>query len=396
MGLVGCATYSSRISAPRSQFERGDFDGAITTLKQLVDDNDNDQLLYLMDLGMVYHTAGRYEEAIKVFLRAEKLAEIKDYTSLSQEAMSVLLSDEVKPYKGELFENLLINVYLAIDYTMLGNWDDALVECRRVNHKIDRMIKEANLPYGHNAFAKYLAAVLFEARREYNDALVDYRMVGKWSGDFPYLGDPLLRLADRLKMSQEFEEFQKKFGSSKTFRMGKNEGEIVLLVEQGRSPVKVPSEQFALMPRFQRRDSSSDYVSLRTGAKKARTFPLYDIEQVAILELESRIALIAAKKVGGLVAKELVSRAIENETKSPLLGALLRVALFSQDKADLRSWTTLPARLQLARVVVPAGRHNVALDMVMRSGYEAVGVKLWENIEVKPGQKVFLNYRTPE
>lgn len=391
-----CATYASRVQSARASFEHGDYDGSIKQLQELVDLNDNDQLLYLMDLGLVFHTAGRYSDAVRIFLKADKLAEIKDYTSISQEAASVLLSDEVKPYKGEDFEKLLINMYLAIDYTLMGNWEDALVECRRVNHKLDLMISQGKLPYNHNSFAKYLAAVLFEAQKELNDAFVDYRTVGKWSADYPYLGAPLLRIADRLKMSQEFEEFKKKYPGTKDYRIDKNEGEIVLMLEQGKVPVKVPSEQFRLMPRFAKRSYTSDYAWLKVDRQKVRTYPLYDVEETAIKELDSRIALIATKKIGGLVAKEAAAQAVAAGTKNELAGALTRLVLFAQDQADLRSWTTLPARLHFARLIVPAGRHRVTLDMVMRSNTESINVKIWESVEVKAGQKVFLNYRTPD
>lgn len=396
VAAVRCSSYSSRMSNVRGQFERGEYDSAISSLSEFAKDDGNDQLLYLMDLGVVAHTAGRYKEAIDAFLKADKLAEIKDYTSISAEAASVLVNDDVKPYKGEDFEKLLINVYLAIDYTMLGQWDDALVECRKVNHKLDLLIRKGDLPYEHNSFAKYLSAVLFEARNELNDAMVDYRTVNKWKSGYPYLPQPLLRIADRMKMSQEYDDFRKQYPSTKNYKIKKNEGEIVLLLEQGRSPVKVESEQFRLVPRFQSRYYTSDSAFLRVGKERAKTYPLYDIEQAAIKELDDRIALIATKKIGGLVAKEAVAQVIANQTKSEAAGMLARVLLFATDHADLRSWSTLPAKLHVARLVVPAGRHNVAVDMVFRSGSETAGMKVWENVEVKPGQKVFLNYRTPE
>lgn len=394
--LVGCATYSSRISGPRSFFERGEYEPAVESLKPLVAREDADKLLYLMDLGLVYHTAGKYEDSVRVFLEAEKLSEITDYTSLTDEALSFMVREDAKTYKGEHFEKLLINVYLAIDYTMMHRWDDALVECRKVNHKIDRMIREGNLPYTHNAFAKYLAAVLFEAEKEYNDALVDYRQLLKWGDQNPYLPQPLLRISDKLKMSQEFAEFRKMFPSDKDYKIKKDEGEIVLLLEQGRSPIKVPSEQFYLLPRFERRSYSSQSASLNVAGKSVRSATLFDIESVAIQELDHRIALVAAKKVSGMVAKEIIAHEIEKKTENPWIGLLVRLFFYTQDRADTRSWTTLPATLQLARVTVPAGKHKVALDVGWRLGGAPTQAKVWEDVEIKPGQKVFLNYRIPD
>lgn len=395
--LNGCANYASRVAEPRHRFENGEYDAAIEDLKKLVARHDNDQLLYVLDLATVYHTAGRYQEAIQTFRDADKLAEIKDYTSIAAETASFLFNDTMKDYKGELFEKLLINVYLAIDYTMLGQWDDALVECRRVNHKIDMMIDQGKLKYDHNPFAKYLSAALFEARHEYNDAFVDYRTVAKWADSFPYLPKPLLRMADKLQDLEELDDYRKEFPKTKNYRLGSNEGEVILLLEQGRAPYKIPNPSFNLLPMFVRNTYYSDYVWIRdaVGKNKVRSYPLFDIEATAIKELDDQTAGIIAKKTGGIIAKEAMAYGVAKATDSELAGFLTSLFLHATDQADLRSWTTLPARLQIARMSLPAGRHDIVLDMVSTAS-DANGIKRWPGVEVKAGEQTFLNYRTPD
>lgn len=397
--LTGCSTYASRIVEPRYQLERGNYDGAIALLKDLAADEGNDQLLFLMDLGMAYYRAKRYGEAVDTFHKADKLAEMKDYTSISQEVGSVVLNDAVKVYKGDDFEKILINVYLALSYAMQGKWEDALVEARRVNHKLDIMISQGKLPYERNAFAKYLAAVFFEAQGEYDDAFVDYRQLHKWrKGDIPdYLGLGLLRLAERQHAEQEFEEYKKEFSGVRNYRLGKGEGEIVFILEQGKVPIKVPSMQFHLVPEMRKRFYTSNYAWIREakGAFRVKTEPYYDIEAAAIKELADRIAGMVAKKVAGVVAKELIAKQVEKSSDSKFLGALTSLFLHASDQADLRSWSTLPARLHIARAVVPAGRHDVVLDMVSQSGQETKAVERW-SVDVKPGKMVFLTHRTQE
>jgi uncharacterized protein len=378
----------------------GHYDVAIATFKELADKEDNDQLLYLMDLGIAYFRAKRYGEAVDAFQKADKLAEMKDYTSVSQEVGSVILNDTVKVYKGDDYEKILINTYLAMSYALQGKWESALVECRRVNHKLDLMISQGHLPYDRNAFAKYLAAVLFEAQGEYDDAFVDYRQLLKWRSDHPpeYLGLGLLRMAEKQHAEQELEMFRKQFPKVTNYRIGKGEGEIVFLLEQGKAPIKVPSQAFRLVPEMRKRFYTSQYAWLRDakGKFRVRTETYYDIEAVAIKELSERIAGIAAKKVAGVVAKELIAAQVEKSTDNKLLGALTSLFLHASDEADLRSWTTLPARLQIARVVVPAGRHDIVLDMVSQSGQETKNVERWAGVEVKPGKIVFLSHRTNE
>ena len=94
--LCSCASYSSRAEHTRLLLEGGMYDEAASYVKEFAEKKDGDELLYWMDLGIVYHTAGKYEEAIKAFLVADKLAEIKDYTSISLEVASVIINDNLK------------------------------------------------------------------------------------------------------------------------------------------------------------------------------------------------------------------------------------------------------------------------------------------------------------
>ena len=63
------------------------------------------------------------------------LAEVKDYISLGRQAGSLFLSESLIQYKSERFENLLINAYLALNFTLQGDFENALVECRRIDEK---------------------------------------------------------------------------------------------------------------------------------------------------------------------------------------------------------------------------------------------------------------------
>jgi hypothetical protein len=397
--LSACAGYAGKIREPRRLFEAGQYELASAQLEKLVESKDNDQLLYLMDLGMVYHTARKYPEAIKTFHAAEKIADAKDFTSITQEVGAVITNDDVLFYKGEDFEKLLIIVYLALDYTLSGKWDDALVECRRVNRKLDMLVAAGAKVDEHNAFAKYLAAALFESQHDWNNAWVDYRMLRKWEANAPYLGVALLRLSDKLQAMQEFEQYRKDYPTEKDFRLGKDRGEVILLVEQGKAPVKVPSFAYRLVPMFEKRFYNSRNIVLRDAkdpARYAETMTLFDIEGTAIRELNAKIPGIIAKKIAGIAAKEAVGYGVGKAVDNKLVGALTSLFLHASDKADLRSWTTLPSSLQIARLTLPAGRRDLELDMVDASGNRIPNVARWAGVDIKPGGIVFLNYRTPD
>ena len=96
-----------------------------------------------------------------------------------------------------------------------------------------------------------------------------------------------------------------------------------------------------------------------------------------------------------MVVKQAIAVGVQEATDSKAAGFLTAILLHASDKADLRSWTTLPARLQLARLKLPAGRHDIVLDR-FSTNREDKGIKLWPNVEVPAGKAVFLNHRIIE
>src|SRR4051812_16696599 len=96
--LFGCA--SARMSDKKvdKDFQEHRYGDAATRLQkgyQEQGEKGRDSLLYALDLGLALHSAGKYEESNKVFLQANDLAVIKDYTSLSKEAATLLTSDNI-------------------------------------------------------------------------------------------------------------------------------------------------------------------------------------------------------------------------------------------------------------------------------------------------------------
>ena len=239
-------------------FRARSYDAAAESLKKgLAEQGENgkDQLLYLLDLGLVLHTAGRYEESNQAFLQADKVAEIKDYTSLSTEATTLLTSDNIKDYKGEDFENVLISTYLAMNYALMGDNENALVEARRVNRKLYMMITEGKRKYKQNAFARYLSGILYEAGGNANDAYVDYKAAYELDSGIRDIGLDLWRTARLSGIRQDAEKWEEEFrltdGDKKRAMAAapkSDKGEIIVLYENGISPVKGPNPSFHSIP----------------------------------------------------------------------------------------------------------------------------------------------------
>ncbi len=398
------ACVSARMSDTRIQedFSRGKYSEAISRLRAGVkaqEPDGRDLLLYLMDLGLVLHTAGQYEESIQVLLRADTLAEIKDYTSLSAETATLLTSDNLKPYRGEDFEKVLINTYLAMNFALLGRNEEALVEARRVNRKLQLMIQEGGRKYQQNAFARYLSSILYEAERNWNDAYIDVKETYRLAPKFPGLGRDLYRLARLNRNAEDVEKWINEFTLSsqeqaEAMRVAPRgpEGELIVLYENGISPQKVPHESAHNVPRFLARWNPVRRAQVKVdGVAVGLPAILHDIEETAIRNLNENMAGIIAKKViAGTIAKEAAARGIEKATDSPLLGLAAKVFFYASDQADLRSWNLLPRDLQVLRVPLQPGLHTVQL---LPQGGGSLMQPLEKTIQVEAGKKSFVVFR---
>ncbi len=372
-------------------------DAAIRLKKGLEEQGEKgrDVLLYLLDIALSLHSAGQFDESNKVFLKADQVAEIKDYTSLSEEGLTLLTSDNVKDYKGEDFENVLISTYLAMNFALMGDHENALVEARRVNRKLHMMVTEGKRKYKQNAFARYLSAILYEADQNYNDAYVDYKGTLDLKPEFPGLGRDLWRCAWQLRMPDEMEKWDRRFHltdedhqRAKLLGPRSEKGEIIVLYENGISPIKMPNPDFRELPRFFPRFNpvSMARISLN-GQPQGETAVLENIEATAIQNLDEKYAGLIAKKLAGVVAKELIAHQVEKISDSPLLGFAARIAMYVSDQADVRSWNLLPKDLQVLRIVVDPGTYSVQATPV---GAPALPEKI---VQVTPRKKVFVNFR---
>src|SRR5690606_37721305 len=158
VSALGCATYQGRTSQARLALKEGRDQEAISSFQQMLTQEKNDRLAYLLDYATALQMAGDYNASTKAFLEAAQLVEEMDYHSVTNTTASLLGSEEMIQYKGESFEKFLIHVMLAINFLMEDQLDSAMVEARRINELIGRMKMDEREPYELSSMANYLAA----------------------------------------------------------------------------------------------------------------------------------------------------------------------------------------------------------------------------------------------
>ncbi len=394
LSATACSTYPHNAQDALSAFYSGDYPKAAELLEKKSQDDGKDQVLFLFDRGMALQLAGNYKESEKVLLQADRLTEVKDYTSLSTEAATLLVSDKIKQYKGEDFEKVLINGFLAIDYVMQRNLDDALVECRRVNQKLVKYINEAKRNYEQNPFARYLSATIWEASGHYEDAYIDYVQAQKLVPDYPYLKGDLIRLAKKLNRDDDLKKWTNLYGAnipSAHFSSEKNTGELIVIIQQGKSAIKHPNPAFTQIPKFYPRGSFTKSAEIEVDGVREQSQKIYSVSDVAVKTLDDAYTALIAKKSVGLVGKYLVAEQMRQQ--NPILGLLTWIGLNAADEADTRSWTTLPETLQFIRLRVTPGSKTIKVRGLDISG-NPTGEEKTFIAAVRAREEVFLNWRT--
>jgi uncharacterized protein len=370
--LTGCAgDYVARTAGYRHAYETYQyppaiqgFDGEIKSGPQI------DQLLAMMDEGMVLHAAGKFEESIKVLAQADKLSERLDFVSVSEEAKVLISSERERAYRGEDFEKLMISTLQALNYAQLGKDEDALVEVRRVNERMQRMINDEKKPYEQLAVARYLTAVLWEDQGHADDAFIDYYEANKLAGDLGSLAEPLVRLAKETGRTDALRQLRKQYPWAEPQPLGKDEGQILVVIEAGKAPVKTngtrsggPKAEVIAVPVFRDRPWIRQSQVVLDGDARSAVQPttITSIEQVAKIHLNYRIDGLVARQLGALAIRTGAAVGVGQATGSETLGILTFLALSYLNQPDLRSWMSLPAEFQLAHFRVPAGMHRLTV-----------------------------------
>lgn len=361
--LTSCASQNYFSKKGHEHFKNKDYEQAALTFEKEIPEAKSNVVLYRLDAAISRFRMGDYKKAIEHLLVAEKESEIKDYTSVSEEVGTLLTSDNVRGYKGEDHEKLLINIYLALSFAALGDLDGARVEARKINLLMTRLLQDGKRGYAEWPLARYLSAMLWEYERSYDNAYINYKKVYELNPEFPGIVTDLVTLAKKNRDQDEHQMWTKKYPDARLRQLSKS-GEWVVFLESGRAPKKTYRPEDPTLPYI--RFETSDVKSFRLrgdGFVHECRSPVLDVARVARDSLEDRMTRMKLAKVAGVVAKfataELISKATDNES----LGFLTYLILLLSDQADLRSWTSLPRELFMCRFdQIPAsGQVNVEL-----------------------------------
>ena len=391
----GCASYfldDAQVDL-RNSFANRDFDNASSLLDRFEQQKvyqSKDAVLMYLERGAVLHFAGDYEGSNQFFNEAELEIEAQFARSVTRAIQSFVVNDYSLVYGGEDYEDIYLNVFKSLNFMHLGDLESALVEARRLSFKMERLdehyrglaeslarqdttgkvdweIGDVNIE--NSALGHYLSAVLYSKSNRPDNARIEIDRARVALNDQaaigarPQVGDELF---DKISEPESFNLMLKGFS--------------------GRAPIKksneyrlyIPEEDFYLifsLPTLEEWESSVAEVS--AVINDTLTVPLYLIEEMDKIAREVykvKEPLVYGRSVVRSLIKAFGSRALANRAReeNEILGEVLsifgKIGQEVTERADTRSWQTLPGKAHSTLLYLPEGSHDVRIQYKDRSG----------------------------
>lgn len=391
------------------EFEKGNIDHA---LEQLQSDKQyaksKSKFLYYTNSGLLLSMKGQYEESNEFFEKAYLFGE--DFkVNYAAEFASYFTNPMITVYRGEDHEHLMPLYYKAINYLKMSQYEQALVECKRLNIRLQQLSDKYKSPqkFQRDAFIHNLMGIIYQASGDWNNAFIAYRNAYEiYEEDYAQLFNmnspeqlkkDLLVSAWQNGFHDEFSFYKEKFGWL-DFEVQKKDADLVFFWHNGLCPVKdewsinfvinhgsenlfvFANEGIPVTFPFSVNDENDkkdlrDLEAFRVAFPKYVERPAYftssvievdtieypvelaeDVNKIAFRSLQDRMTLEFSKSLLRAALKKATEHAARKDDKG--FGSLVGLVNAMTEKADTRNWQTLPHSISYARVPLKEGTNE--------------------------------------
>lgn len=328
----------------------------------------------LLDRATIHFALGDIDAAIYNYKCALESLDFYNKNLPVEQLTQVLLQDEVGAYQADDFEQVLARVYFALALLHNGDENNACALLRQAEeYQQDKRQFYAKVPFtkeyqvAENGLCKFLFANLLERKGDLANAKILYRQANELS---PYISNMEM---DCKKTSSE-------------------SATVLILCHNGNAPYKISATSTASVasaialecilavnqidpawstlsgipvPVLQYWPFSSPLPTFaNVKGRQIPLYPLFSIDQAARYELQQKMPVLAARGVARLLARRCTVGYFQNQ--SPGLGVLADVSMMlinENTRADTRSWTTLPSRIDAAKLKLSPGRNTLDIQI---------------------------------
>ena len=411
LALAGCATYADRLTEVRDVFGTGNI--AVTEesiekgMKRRCDRN-----VLKLDRAVVQLSAGRPKEAEQTLREVRDQFDHLEQHAVGEKALSMLTDANSEAYAGEDYEKVLIRAFLALS-NLMSDGEDAGAYAYQIAEK-QQLIMNAGLEkdgtnpkanYHRVAFGAYLNGALREATHaDYDDVERSCAVVCSWEPEFPYAqqdlerarsgkhsqpGNGVLYVVTLVGVGPYKEEV---YEEASTVSLLIADRLLSAFGNQTLPPTIAPIK----VPKVVLTKHEVGAVDVRVNNfAVGRTATITDIGKMAVEQHDAVYNRIVAEAIVRRVVKKGVIYGVKEVSgveKNSLAGFGLDavgVVWEATETADTRCWGLLPDKIQVLRVELPAGVHDVTLQSQMTSGLP-LGRPASTKVEIADGRSTFM------
>jgi len=421
--LAGCGTmrsYDSELGDSTSKLAAGQVDLALQAHEQKNSSADKD-LLYYFEKGEMLRLKKSFVDSRDAWLKADEQIRIweedarTDPEKYLKSVGSVLVNDNTRRYDGYDYEKVLLSSFLALDHVSGGDWNAARTEVKK-SHEREALILELNakkyakveeeagknrkvktsfstlkgypvetlddpevvaLRNGYqSAFSHYLAGFVYEALGESSLAAAGYRQAIELKPETGILKEGLGGLDTRVSAARRA-----------------TDTDVLFIVESGLVPARqsmevsipIPTSSGPIINRISfpvLRPDRSAYIPPEIVIDSRASVPITPVTSIDAMsrrvlrdDMPGIILRTTVRATTRGVAQAAIGREVGRQFGA--LGGLLANAASSAanvvvERADERSWRTLPAHLSIGRTRLPAGTHNLSIPTA--AGWRSITV----------------------
>ncbi len=409
--LGGCASYSQGFAPIEAKLAVQDPAAALQILDKQRHGR-NELLLYLLNKAMLQRMQHDFAASNQSFEQAKQIIQTYSAVSISEQSAAFIINDSTRTYIGSPLEQVMLHVYAALNYLELGDHDAARVEALQVEVRLRQLMQDSpESALSVDPFARFLSGMIFEDLGEYSDAMIAYRKAygayraheALYALNIPdYLKQDMLRMARKVGLSNEYAKLQAQFGLSRQNNpsFSAEKGEVVLLYHNGLAPIKREHSVATVdpgsgrlirvsLPYYQRRQQLITHARVETKNNRAETQQVEAIDDIAEQTLQAYMPAITARAVTRAVLKYNMSK--EAGKQNDMAGLLVNIVGVLTERADTRSWLSLPANIHMARLQLAAGTYTLSIELLDNMGRIQHTTQL-NDIKVTAGKRRYVTY----
>lgn len=414
--LSGCQTYNDKSAQMSVAWSMGDYEAAkVAVASQVGSSKKRDLILWRLEQGAIHQMADEPHESNLAFDAAE--SHVDDYElqakiKVGSEASAIFTNQAKLPYRGKEFDKIMMNVYKATNFMALGEVENARVEFNRVYQRQKnavesnaRRIQEAN----DIADAAKRGELKDKGKKvNYNVdlAMKDPKVAAKTSNMLAAVDARILPYADYVNPYATFLEgvffmhtavnqsdaeraegcfsrvrsmspgtfIEEDYEQAKSVALGTTAEPVTYVIfATGSAPslkeFRIDLPLFLVsnvtyagvaVPQLDYRDNYVTHLTAQTSSGDSYTTELVSSMDVIVSKefkndwpnvLTKTLISAGVKATAGYIAEQAVKdEGWAVQLAVQLANATMQAAL---NRADVRTWTTLPKQFQYARIPTP-------------------------------------------